>query len=275
LSHTTDTVIYACYGNGVVVHGNVNGTWDPNYKAVYHMDDAVTMGGQTITDSTSNANRLTTAVSVTSSFAQIAGKINKALHFIPASIFGGASAQSVNNSGTGTSGPWTLEMWVNPVSLSSLDGGSEGQDIGIYNASDTGSPSGAFVSIGATAAGNVNQIEGVVGSNNNAPTNLIAGQPVTGANLWYHVVLSYDGSATTMYVNGTSIGSHAGSWVRNDGLITINGYALSWGFRSVNFALEEFRVSATSRGADWVTASFKNQNSPSTNTFVTVGPELH
>lgn len=273
LSNTTDTVIFACYGNSskTTWQGNVNGTWDSSYKAVYHMNNAVTTGGQTITDSTSSANNLTTAVAGASSFAQIGGKIYKALHFVPANQFYGASAQSASVSGAGT-GPLTLEMWVNPVNLTSLDGGSEGQDVGVYNSTATPA-SGTFVAIGATAAGNVNQIAGIEWDDQ-WHTDFVAGQAVSTPNTWYHVVLAYDGSAsTTMYVNNVSIGTYSGSVPRNDGPISISGYVGAWGYRSVDFAIEEFRVSATYRNAAWVTASYNSQSAP--NSFVTVGSEMH
>jgi len=71
-----------------------------------------------------------------------------------------------------------------------------------------------------TAAGPVNQIEGVV-VDNNYVLGPVPGQAVSAANMWYHVVLSYDGSLTTMYVNGASIGTRSGAVPRNDGPITI------------------------------------------------------
>ncbi len=68
LSTTTNTVIYACYGNtGVSSDPNSDGTygktkvWDSNFVAVYHL-----AGGAT-TDSTSNAFNLTpTAITASS-----------------------------------------------------------------------------------------------------------------------------------------------------------------------------------------------------------------
>ena len=219
LLSSTDTTIYACYGNTSVSSVSANGTWDPNYKAVYHMNDAVTTGVQTLTDSTSNANGLTTAVSNGSSFASITGKISNAVRFVQTNMYNGSSAFSSSPSGAGT-GPVTLEMWLNTLNPSSLDGGNIGQDIGILN--QTGNGSGFWVMVGASATGNVNLLEGVLknGSSTGAP-NAVAGQAAAG-NTWYHVVLSYDGSSTTtLYVNGTSAGSYPGAWTRTDGPISI------------------------------------------------------
>ena len=110
-------------------------------------------------------------------------------------------------------------------------------------------------------------------SSTGAP-NAVAGQAAA-ANTWYHVVLSYDDGLgiTTMYVNGTSAGSYSGKWTRADGPISINSYPYGFSYRFVDFAIEEFRVSSIARSADWVTATFQNQNAPKG--FVTVGPELH
>ena len=42
LSHSSDTVIYACYGNGSIStnQSNAHGTWDSNYVGVYHFGAA-------------------------------------------------------------------------------------------------------------------------------------------------------------------------------------------------------------------------------------------
>lgn len=83
--------------------------------------------------STNIANGLTTAVASgpsPSSFVMVPGKINNAVRFIPHDKYAGASASSSSVSGAG-SGPVTLEMWLNTLNPSTLDGGNIGQKIGI------------------------------------------------------------------------------------------------------------------------------------------------
>ena len=263
-----NAVIYACDGNTNIstFQSSANGTWNANYKSVYHMNDAVTTGGQTLVDRTTRANHLTTAVQSTSSFASVTGKLNKAVRFIPANQYLGASALSGSDSGTG-SGPLTLEMWVNAVNLISQDGGSQGQDIGVLNTVTT-SQSGAFVAIASATAGHTDTIEGVV-RDNLWHQNPVGGQAIAAPNTWYHVALAYDNAKTTMYVNGSPIGTFIGAWTRDDGPVNIGQYALGWGYRFADFAIEEFRVSATAWPAAWVQAGYNNQNAPSS--FYTFG----
>ncbi len=56
LSHTVDTVIYLFYGNAAVTTdpSNKTGTWDGNYKAVWHLSSAATADSTTVSDSTGN-----------------------------------------------------------------------------------------------------------------------------------------------------------------------------------------------------------------------------
>src|ERR1019366_8365059 len=56
LSAVTDTTIYEYFGNASApaeTPGNITGTWDTNYKGVWHLSDAAT---STSTESTTNAN---------------------------------------------------------------------------------------------------------------------------------------------------------------------------------------------------------------------------
>jgi YD repeat-containing protein len=69
LSNSTDTVLYAYYGNASASNQqNPTGVWDSNYTAVYHLG---LNGALSLNDSTTNGNTLTNTNSVVSANAQI------------------------------------------------------------------------------------------------------------------------------------------------------------------------------------------------------------
>src|SRR5205085_7558582 len=53
VSHTTDTVIYMCYGNTGITAPQENSAavWDANFRGVYHLKDGTTLN---MSDSTTN-----------------------------------------------------------------------------------------------------------------------------------------------------------------------------------------------------------------------------
>ena len=55
VSHSSDTVIYMCYGNASITASeeNKNGVWDSNFKIVAHLGNGTTLSAN---DSTSNAS---------------------------------------------------------------------------------------------------------------------------------------------------------------------------------------------------------------------------
>ncbi|MDZ4216921.1 MAG: DUF2341 domain-containing protein, partial [Candidatus Gracilibacteria bacterium] len=75
LSSIVDTSIYLFYGNGSVsTNPSVSGTWDSNFKGVYHMPNGTTLS---VTDSTSNGyNGTNTAVTATTGQVDGAGNFN-------------------------------------------------------------------------------------------------------------------------------------------------------------------------------------------------------
>jgi hypothetical protein len=105
LSSSSNTVLYLCWGaSGVTTfQGNVSGTWDPNFLAVYHLPNGSTLSG---TDSTSNANTLMLLSSPT---AVTTGKIGGAAGFGTTDQYAGPYA--VSGSNISIAGAATVSGW--------------------------------------------------------------------------------------------------------------------------------------------------------------------
>ncbi len=75
VSHAYDTVIFLFYGNSSIStdHSNKTGTWDSNFKGVWHMGNGTTLSAA---DSTANGNNGTVGGSPTAITGQISGAVN-------------------------------------------------------------------------------------------------------------------------------------------------------------------------------------------------------
>src|SRR5580693_6332597 len=102
LSHTTDTTFYMFYGNSSVTtdQSNKNGTWDSNYKGVWHLANGTTLSAS---DSTSNANNGTVQGTVTAVTGQVDG----------AGSFDGSSGYISTTSTVSWPSNLTNEAWIN------------------------------------------------------------------------------------------------------------------------------------------------------------------
>ena len=103
VSHTSDTTIYMFYENSAVTtdQSNSTGTWDSNFKAVWHLPNGGTLSAN---DSTSNSNTST----ITSTTA-IASPIGGAAWFN-----GSTSRIDVSGAANTSMSTYTVETWLNP-----------------------------------------------------------------------------------------------------------------------------------------------------------------
>src|SRR6185369_9678212 len=103
LTFATNSVIYMAYGNAAVTtwQGDVNATWNSNFKAVYHLPDGTTLAAN---DSTSSGLNGTLVNTPTAS----AGQIDGAGHFVQASsqVIKNVSASPVSTF------PVTMSCWA-------------------------------------------------------------------------------------------------------------------------------------------------------------------
>ena len=224
LSHTTDTTIYLFYGNSSVTtdQSNQHGTWDINYKGVWHLPNGTSLSGS---DSTSNAVNGTN-----SGMTATAGLIDGA-----ASGDGGNGHQinTGNNpyaSSTFSSNGLTLSAWVNPVSNSgtkqivSLEGA--------YVIDINGGKAGFEI--------------------NGSGTDLVSTASVP-TSTWTYIVGTSDSSGNLkLYVNGASSGTSSQSFYNLDSLnrpYSIGGHPTLSGY-NFNGIIDEVKISNVARGLD-------------------------
>ena len=244
LSHSADTVLYLFYGNPSVTSDPSSPTtvWDSSYKSVWHLSDHAANG--IIVDSTHSNNG---SSQVNTNSLTTPGQIASALNFNGSSdyVLSGSYGLSPTNV--------TLEAWVKPnaaggVVLSEL--GQSAINSGWHDA----------------------QME--VETNNvikvcmwaNGETCVVAGSGITYGN-WYHVVMQYNNATSTLtgYLNGVAGGSVTASKAFPNTLYYGLGATENTNGGNGSFfsgALDEVRVSATVRSADWIAAEFNNQNNP-------------
>lgn len=252
LSHTTDNVIYMWYGNPAISTSqqNINGTWNSNFKGVYHLPNGTTL---TANDSTSTPDNGTLSGSPqpTPTPGQIDG----------GALFNGSTAYI--DLGTvskfNLTGTYTLEAWVNIPNTTTTTSG-------LYVMGDTDT-SGAVIQwvfgFNKTAVGGgkfYNLYDGThPGLANN--TALTAG-------VWYHMAITKAGSSGnwdyTWYQNGAADGTaHTAINPNAQQGAAIGRPGVFNGLYS-NAQQDEIRISDTARGADWFATEYNNQSSPST-----------
>lgn len=250
LSHTADTLIYLYYDNGSISTSqeNVNGVWDTNYKAVWHLAQAT---GTNATDSTSNAATATQTASPT----QGSGEIDGSLAFN-----GSTQYLTFSSSAPNITGDKTVECWVNatsfaenPVSFSprfihdNIDG-TNGYQMTILSSTS-----------------------GWVWAVNDSGGQRIVSTNTYSTSTWYHLVGTYVASSHTvaLYVNGVSKSDGSASgW--GTGTSTANRIGQrNDGNGKFTGSLDEIRISNVARSAGWITTSYNSQSSPST--FYSVG----
>ena len=88
---------------------------------------------------------------------------------------------------------------------------------------------------------------------------------------WHYAVATYDGSTLVVYLDGQPSNSTAASATiqSNTVPLTLGGSAVE--NQPYTGHLDEARISATARSADWIASEYNNQSSPAT--FYTVGAE--
>jgi len=251
LSHTGDTLIYLCYDSTSVTtdQSNATGTWNSAFKVVYHFKDGTTLSGS---DSTSNANTAT----LNSSPTAVVGQVDGAMGTNGTSQYANTGSNVLNPSTT----DFSAAIWAYATSnasnqaLSQQNGTGTGRLwIGLGNSGGGGgcpSPNACF----NESIGNIQT----------------AGTTNISTSTWYRVYVTKTGTTVKLYVNGALEATATATAESSDGKMNIGtGKTASgswWPGR-----IDEFSLSNTLRSADWITADYNSQNSPST--FYTVGSE--
>jgi len=265
LSHTTDTVFYILYSNSSVTtdQSNQHGTWDSNYKGVWHFPDGGTLS---MVDSTSNVNNGTGINSPTATNGQINGAVSIVY----------SSSQYIDvgtSSSLDITGALSVEFWGHRNTGSAIN------DNRVISHFTDGPPSSGWeVLAQATGGTELYQLQqgNGTGSGGNAGSgySLANGANSTINDVNVHMVFTFDGTNTTVvYQNGSTVRTLTNfSTTGSPGGHTYIGNNVGSPTKYWNGWLDEIRVSNTVRSADYVTQAYNNQNSPST--FYTVGAQF-
>jgi len=251
LSASTDTEIYMYYGDSSATCSPENpaGVWDSNYKGVWHLNEAVDDEATTGThyDSTANEND-----GSQTNNDDTDGKIGTAQMFDGNSDY----ISVAHNASLDVTSGLTMEAWVR---LSNA--GNNQKIVGKVNSTYTrgyliGVQTGLYPEIW-----------------NNQGTNHVFTSGSISSSQWAHLATTWTtGGNMIGYINGSQVNSiSAGSYdigTNSDALI-IGAAPWNPSTFEVNGRIDEVRVSAIARSADWIMAEYKNQNDPGN--FYTIG----
>ena len=246
LSHSNPTNIWLAAGNSAVTTDQSNprpggSGWlgDSNYKGVWHLTD-VTGGAGTVLDSTSNANNGTPNNSPTNATGQIGGGAS----------FASASTQFVDFGSSINPTALTYSAWVKGTTFPNT-----------YNAAidrNSGSSANSVLYVKSTGKLAVFLVA-------NASVNYDGtGSHTLSTGAWYYVAATYSSAAgLTGYVNGVSDNTVAANGnIVTTAVATQIGNDAAHAGENFNGVIDEARVSATVRSADWILAEYNNQSSP-------------
>jgi hypothetical protein len=256
VSHTSDTVIYMCYGNSSITtdQSNKTGVWDSSFKLVAHLSDGTTLSGN---DSTSYGNN---------------GSLNGS-SATSGQIYGGATMDGSSNyldfgnsSTLDITSTLTLEVWIKPASASQYagvlgkwtTGGGTNNAYSFYLGQDVGNNKFTFI---------VEQSNGGIAA-------LVANDTYS-SGVWTHFVCTADGSTLRIYKNGTVISqtaSYNGTIKSITKDVTAGRLRQEDNLYSYGGSLDEVRISSAARSADWISTEYNNQSSPATFYVISSSP---
>ena len=238
--------IYLFYGNTSVstYQGNVNGTWDSNFKGVYHLPDGTTLSAK---DSTSNA-----ANGTVNGPTATTGKID-----------GAASFNSNNIAPPNATFDWqsnfTISAWFNMSSMNTDDNTILGN-----------SPDGTHYNLFSFSHQNSDHL--LYDSFNGTQSANVIGTATLTTGVWYYATIVKNSGTYTLYLNGASDNSSSGqsNGPSTNELIGSLGPTYTTLYYMLG-TIDEMEISQSVRSASWIQTEYNNQFSPST--FYTIQPD--
>lgn len=256
LSHTADTVFYMCYGSSGVSSdiSNPASVWDSNFKAVYHLNDNA---GNTDIANSKGVNDLTNTANTSSKTTS--GQIDGALSFT-------TSDDATISTSFGEPSSLTMSAWANFPSVPSGNR-TDLMAIGFDQVAIT-------LDCQSSGCGGGNLGAAIITYKGGSQWQYTPNGTYYAGTGWHLFTAVVDGSAHTqkLYVDGTLTATtnytEPINWADDNSNFTIGA---TGSFAQFGGTIDEARLSASARSADWITTEFNNQSSPST--FYTVGSE--
>jgi hypothetical protein len=251
--HTTATSIYLFFGNAAITTDlqNASAVWDSSYQGVYHFGSPTTLA---VTDSTTNANNGTVVDNGEFGGHVLAGQ---------GEIGGCVVCETIKNYvDLGTpftlNAPFTIGMWINTAAPIAANA-----NVLIGKNYDALTNGGDFHFQIEGSFGGLSRYEFKVNTSAGISTATETAFFITPA--WYYTLVTYDGTNIIIYRNGASVitGTSTGTYTGNSDHLLAAGEATGSVFDS-STTIDELRISTVVRSADWVTATYNSQGSPST-----------
>lgn len=248
LSSTVDTTFCMYYGNpNSGNQQNVMETWDQNFKVVQHFEE--------------NAGPILDSTAYSNDGDVYSGALLGGQGVIDGAVaFDGRGSYAKFDSMDMTS-QITVEAWVKAKRQSTWQ-----------TVFARGSPNEeSWYSAWDTEPGNAYRIQWWITDSNNVRHDMYGTTALTTDYTWYYIVLTFDGTGQTGFVNGLQE-AHL-TWAGTIGSSSQEiflGRNLIWG-EPLNGLADEFRISDVSRSSSWIMATYNNQHNAST--FSQLGPE--
>lgn len=255
ISSVANDTIYIYYKNASASDYASTATYGRNnvwvgYIGVWHMNQDPSGGAPQMTDSTVNANNLTSAGSMTSGDL-VTGKVGKAID-----LDGTNDTLTVADNATLETTAVTLETWIrmntegnNSTVFGRAGGGNAPYKIRMYS---------------------TNQIEGQIynGTGIVESPKLTIGTDLQSDNsTWYHLGTTYSSSdGMRIYLNGSQFSSTTGG---NGGISVSQNQGLEFAYSSADSSymgclMDEARISSSVRSASWMLTTYKTLNANNT-----------
>ena len=248
----SNTTLHAFWGNpnvGAYASTTNGATWDDTFRAVWHLDQV--SGASDLTDATTNDCDGTNYGGGGGS-DNVDGLISKGQDFergdtdyidlatTPSSQFLPAPGSAI-----------TLSCWVKAESIES--GAMVNRMISIH---DTFPAAGSALSFSLSYDDNVE-----IYHDGTDPDDNLVSLGTVALDQWHHVVAACDGSDVRLYIDGVLDSSEPDSLNAGSAYtVKLGNYATAQG-QCFDGIIDELRVSAVSRSADWVYACWLNQRS--------------
>lgn len=256
LSPSNDTIFYMYYGNPTCINQSYpEKTWDSNFEAVWHMNDATLT---TISDSTSN---MFTGTKVAANGPQqSAGKVG------PSQDFDGTNDYIQFTNSIIPTGAKTISAWINRHSTGWF---------GVVLASSTGI-SGTDAGTAWSFLGINDTLQFCLGNGQDSgPHYMELYIPHPGINSWHYYTMTYDTTSLRVYIDGVLVGST----MRKSGTEHTPTYDLRMGETNhpsydyyLDAGLDEIQISSIARSESWIQLSYAIMMNPSQ--FIVIGPEV-
>ncbi|HVY40286.1 MAG TPA: LamG-like jellyroll fold domain-containing protein, partial [Polyangia bacterium] len=274
VSASSNQTIVVKYGDATISSPtqNATGTWDTNFKAVWHLNQSSTPAG----DSTSTA--ASASFQGSPSPATATGLVGAGIATSGTTGSGYLDYRSATFNWT-SSDTFTYEGWFNTTD-------SFGP---LYSQRDNGAGNPVIdITVGYDGStSNSGKMSVLVRDDTGASFVEVNGSTAINDGGWHHFAVTRTGGTIQVYVDGASIGSSTGAGA--SGSITTgasgnyqnigregNWVQSNYGTTDQRFlaaTFDEFRISNTLRSADWLVTDYNTMKSPSS-TYVLGGETL-